>query len=124
MNLTRLILNTTSVSIPTQWQMTKAKRAYKKIHNKCELCGYTKNLEVHHIVPVHIDHTLACDPENFITLCDTRNFGCHYKWGHFHNFRSNWNPYIVEFAEWVNKFNLDIDSNSNQIYLNLDGHSF
>jgi hypothetical protein len=87
------------MSIPTQWQLTKAKRKHVKVFNKCAVCGTDKNLEVHHIVPVHVDVSLAVDPENFITLCDWRNHGCHFVFGHFRNFRSDWNPDIVEFAE-------------------------
>jgi 5-methylcytosine-specific restriction endonuclease McrA len=104
MNLTRAYLNFRALSIPTQWQMTKAKRAHKKKFPVCAVCGTVKDLEVHHIIPVHIDHTRACDPKNFITLCDWRNHGCHYVWGHHRNFRSKWNPYIVEFAEMVEDF--------------------
>ena len=101
MNIERFFINLTAVSVPTQWQMTKAKRAYKKTHPFCAVCGTTKDIEIHHIVPVHVDSSKACDPENFISLCDWRNHGCHYIWGHFRNFRSKWNPDIVEFAEGV-----------------------
>jgi len=95
MNLTRVYLNITSVSLPTQWEMTKAKRAYVKEYNKCACCGHNKTLEVHHIKPVHLFPSLACDHSNFITLC--RN--CHCSFGHFRNFRTKWNPGIVVFAE-------------------------
>ena len=103
MNLIRAYLNFKSLSLPTQWQMTKAKRAYKKDHCKCAVCGYTKNLEIHHVVPVHVDRTKALDTDNFITLCDWRNHGCHYVFGHFRNFRTKWNPNIRQFALSVSK---------------------
>ena len=101
MNITRTYLNFKALTIPTQWQMTKAKRAYKKEHAICAVCGVEKDLEVHHVIPVHVDSTKACDPDNFITLCDWRNHGCHYIWGHHRNFRTKWNPYIRSFAEMV-----------------------
>jgi len=100
-NITRLYLTITSLSIPTQWEMTKAKRAYVKEHGECAICGNTKDLEVHHIVPVHIDPTMACSPENFVSLCDWRNHGCHYVFGHYRNFRTKYNNDIVNFARNV-----------------------
>lgn len=104
MRLDRTILNFKSLSIPTQWQMTKAKRLYVKSHKKCAICGYKKRLEVHHVVPVHVDVSLACDQENFITLCRT----CHFTFGHFHNFRKYWNPHIKKLASHVsNLYNVD-----------------
>lgn len=78
--------------------MSKAKKLYVKEHNQCAVCGYKKNLEVHHVVPVHVDPTLSAKSSNFITLCDYRNKGCHNVFGHFRNFRSKWNPNIRVFA--------------------------
>ena len=103
MNLERSYLNFKALSIPTQWQLTKAKRAYLKEHNKCAICGTNEDLEVHHIVPVHIDSRQALDPTNFITLCDWRNHGCHYVFGHFRNFKTKWNPNIREVAAAICK---------------------
>lgn len=111
MNITRFILNTTSVSLPTQWQIIKAKREYLKNHPKCAVCCNEKRVEVHHIIPVHVDRTKACDPNNFISLCDEYNKGCHYNFGHYRNFRSKWNVNIRQFAEYVRNFNA---SNTNQ----------
>jgi 5-methylcytosine-specific restriction endonuclease McrA len=108
MNIERFFINLTAVSVPTQWQMTKAKRAYKKTHPLCAVCGYKKKLEIHHITPCHVDMSLACDPDNFITLCRS----CHFTFGHFHNFRKYWNPNIVEFAKDISKtYNLDFNNN-------------
>ena len=101
MNLERAYLTFKSLSIPSQWQLTKAKRAYLKEHAECAICGHTKDLEVHHVVPVHVDASKALDHDNFITLCDWRNHGCHYVFGHFRNFRTKWNPDIRNFAELV-----------------------
>jgi hypothetical protein len=101
MKITNFIISVKSIGISSQWEMTKAKRAYKKKHPKCAVCGYDKDLEVHHIVPVSVDPSLACDENNFITLCDYGNKGCHYVFGHHRNFRSKWNEYIVELAQNV-----------------------
>lgn len=108
MNITRTFLNFTSLSVPTQWQMTKAKRSYKKDHSECAICGYKKKLEVHHKLPVHKYPLLACEESNFITLCRS----CHFTFGHFHNFRKYWNPNIEKFASQVNiQYRIDFDRN-------------
>lgn len=61
-------------------------------HNKCEVCGTTKDLEVHHIVPVHIDPTLELEESNLITLCGK---SCHLLFGHFMDWKSH-NPEVVK----------------------------
>lgn len=104
MNLERAIINLKSLSIPTQWQLTKAKREYLKTHRECAICKHIKNLEVHHIIPIHIDSSKALDPNNFITLCDSKNNGCHYIWGHFRNFRTKWNPNIIDFSNLITQY--------------------
>lgn len=59
-------------------------------HNKCEACGTTKDLEIHHIVPVHIDPTLELEESNLITLCSK---SCHLLFGHFMDWKSH-NPQV------------------------------
>ena len=44
----------------------------------CVLCGISKYLHSHHIIPLSYDKTLATDPKNIITLCET----CHFKKAH------------------------------------------
>ena len=45
---------------------------------KCVLCGSTKKLNSHHIIPIHENKELANDPNNIITLCTF----CHYTKAH------------------------------------------
>lgn len=101
MNVERFLLNVSSVSVPTYYQMTKAKKAYVKEHPQCAMCGNKKYLEVHHVKPVHLFPESAIDQNNFITLCDPKNNGCHRWFGHFGNFRRGWNPYIRVFAYYI-----------------------
>jgi 5-methylcytosine-specific restriction protein A len=42
---------------------------------KCNLCGKTKRLEVHHVIPVAFNGTLILEKSNGITLCHL----CHKK---------------------------------------------
>lgn len=67
----------------------------RKLHldreGECQACGKNKQLEVHHIVPVHADRTLELDPSNLITLCER----CHLLFGHLCDFKS-WNEDVVK----------------------------
>jgi hypothetical protein len=60
-------------------------------HNSCAACGKKKNLEVHHIKPVHTHPELELDPDNLITLCEN---SCHILYGHLMDFKS-WNPDVI-----------------------------
>lgn len=67
----------------------------RKLHlqnqDECQACGKKSSLEVHHIIPVHVDKNLELDPTNLLTLCDR----CHLVFGHLSNYRS-WNENVVE----------------------------
>lgn len=58
---------------------------------ECCACGRSNNLEVHHIIPVHLNKTQELEPSNLITLCDK----CHLIFGHLYDYRS-WNPNVVQ----------------------------
>ena len=76
------------------------KRAYFKTHEKkCAVCGGTKKVELHHIIPFHIDSSKELDPNNVIPLCEgNKELNCHLIFGHFGNFRTKWNPNIEQEA--------------------------
>ena len=63
-----------------------------KTHNVCAACGREDNLEVHHIVPYHVDPSKELDHENLITLCGKK---CHFIFGHLWDWKS-WNKDVVE----------------------------
>lgn len=65
----------------------------------CMVCNSTKNLEVHHIVPVHVDAERELDETNLITLCDKY---CHFVFGHLMNWKS-WNVEIFRDCDVFNK---------------------
>jgi len=59
------------------------------------LCGGTKAVEVHHLIPFSIAPDLELDPHNLITLCERKKYGinCHLLVGHLGNYRrfnSSW----------------------------------
>lgn len=65
---------------------------------QCSACGTTSGLEVHHIVPVHINPSLELDMENLIVLCSR---SCHLLIGHLMDYKS-WNTNVVEDAKKLN----------------------
>ena len=55
------------------------------------MCGWDKKLQVHHIIPRHIDKSLELEWGNLITLCRE----CHFRFGHFLDWKK-YNRYIEE----------------------------
>lgn len=63
---------------------------------ECQACGSKQRLEVHHIVPVHVDKTKELDPLNLITLCENPATGfCHYIFGHLSLSWWKYDPYVI-----------------------------
>lgn len=81
-------------------------RRYKKTHPTCAACGRKsrlgwRQLDVHHVVPFHIDPTLELDPGNLITLCRGLHANKadqdHFTVGHHGNWSAQ-NPHVREEA--------------------------
>ena len=86
-----------------KWPAVRA--AHLKAHPTCEACGEgnTKILNVHHVVPFHIDPTKELDEANLITLCEGSVVNCHLHFGHLRNWKS-WNVDVrKDAAEWLKK---------------------
>lgn len=98
MNFTTFCINLLSVSPTDQYKISKAKKLYVTTHSECAICGNIKNLEVHHVIPVHINLELGCNQSNFITLCDSNNNSCHRWLGHFGDFKNKYNLKIRQYA--------------------------
>ena len=84
---------------------TKVRKEHLKKFPTCEVCGEKKKLEVHHIIPFHVDPTLELDPNNLITLCESKSKGvmCHLFFGHLGNYK-NINTNVLEDCKfWKNK---------------------
>jgi 5-methylcytosine-specific restriction enzyme A len=65
-----------------QWPKVRAEHLKK--NPTCAVCDGTAKLEVHHIVPFHIDSTKELEPTNLLTLCESKENGinCHLAFGH------------------------------------------
>lgn len=63
-------------------------------HPACAACGNTFNLNVHHVVPFHINPELELadgsdgKPANLITLCMSKERHCHLLLGHGDSFKA------------------------------------
>lgn len=87
----------------SQWRMVRAE--HLQSHPTCALCGGKRKLEVHHVVPFHVDPSLELSPVNLITLCEAKALGitCHQFMGHLGNYRL-FNPNVLGDAEqWRGK---------------------
>jgi len=71
---------------------TKLRKQYLSKFPKCAACGRSSKVEVHHIIPVHVDSDKELDPDNLITLCDDP---CHLLFGHLMHYKS-WNENVVQ----------------------------
>ena len=72
----------------SKWRTVR--KEHLEYQSYCQACGRTKDLEVHHIVPVSVDPDLELDPDNLITLCASP---CHLVHGHFMSWK-RWNPTV------------------------------
>ncbi len=82
----------------------KKRKAHLKEHPNCANCGKKKifGMQVHHIVPFHVDPSKELDDDNLLTLCD--NPRCHLDKGHLGYFRS-WNENVLyDCAIWFLKY--------------------
>ena len=91
---------TLSVSRSPKW---KTVRNQFLINNKsvCTVCNKTYNLNVHHIIPIHIDNSLELEESNLIILCENKTFNCHINIGHLGNWKA-YNPYVIEDSKFWN----------------------
>ncbi len=70
---------------PRSGKWPAVRRAFVKSNPYCSACGTTRELEVHHIIPFHIDASRELDTANLLTLCQD----CHFYIGHL----KDWNRY-------------------------------
>lgn len=89
-----------SVFKPFNWilgtrsgKWAKVRNSFLEKNGSCAACGTTKDLTVHHIVPVAVDESRELDVTNLIPLCRSAS-NCHFVFGHLHSFTC-WNPNVV-----------------------------
>lgn len=85
------------------WQ--KIRRDFLKLNPICAVCGGKEKLEVHHIVPFHVDPSLELDLKNLITLCESKKKGsnCHLLFGHLGDYKKFNKDVIKDAKIWSSK---------------------
>ena len=74
----------------------KVRDTHLALHPTCAACGGSSSLQVHHIVPYHVEVSRELDPSNLITLCMGKH-DCHLHVGHGGSFR-HYNPSVISDA--------------------------
>ena len=71
----------------SKWRKIRLK--HLKLKPACEICGFKKKVEVHHVVPFHLAPDLELNLNNLMTLCENKKYGinCHLLVGHLGNYR-------------------------------------
>lgn len=89
---------------PRSPEWPKVRAEHLRTHPACEACGQKDSLQVHHVLPFHVEPKMELDPSNFITLCTDGpcNLNCHFVWGHLGNTKCN-NPNVREDAAFFRK---------------------
>ena len=83
------------------WPATRKK--WLKDHPNCSACGTDKNPEVHHKQAFHLNPERELDSTNFITLCEHPGRDCHFRFGHFFDWKDI-NPHIeIDAASELNR---------------------
>jgi 5-methylcytosine-specific restriction protein A len=90
------VLHRRSAGVPHQrsphWEAVRD--AHIKAHPKCAVCSGSQSLEVHHVVPFHIEPALELVSSNLLTMCDSPQ-KCHLLVGHLGNWR-RWNKNVLQ----------------------------
>ena len=76
----------------SKWR--KVRNEHLKQHPTCAACGRSKDLAVHHVIPVSFDPNKELDPNNLLTLCQSP---CHIVFGHLMNYKC-YNPEVRQFC--------------------------
>lgn len=76
----------------SKWHTVRAHHVAQ--HPICAACGRSKSLEVHHIMPYHLDKSLELEPSNLLTLCESPDTKCHLEIGHLGSWKK-FNPDVV-----------------------------
>lgn len=79
----------------SRWPEVRAR--HLKQNPACAVCGTTKRVEAHHVIPVHIDPSRELDPRNLITLCRKLTGGHHLAFGHLGDWKL-FNPCVADAA--------------------------
>lgn len=80
---------------PRSGQWRRVRDEHIRREPSCRACGRAKDLEAHHVTPVHAGGP-ELDPENLVTLCRD----CHHSVGHAYDWKA-WRPDVRRVADVI-----------------------
>jgi 5-methylcytosine-specific restriction endonuclease McrA len=92
MNLIRNRFRDVGVSAKRSDKWPTVEHHFRAEHSTCAACGGKHRLNVHHVMPFHLDPSKELDPTNLITLCMGEK-ECHLHIGHGGSFKQ-YNPNV------------------------------
>lgn len=98
--ITDSILGKAPISAKRSSDWPRTRSEFLEKNPTCAVCGGSKKLNVHHILPFHLRPELELEESNLITLCERKKYGihCHLLVGHLGNYR-NINLHLFEDVE-------------------------
>ena len=86
-----------------QWRRVRAEHLARQ--SECVVCGRTRRLTAHHVIPFHIAPDLELEPANLITLCEGWGaLNCHLIFGHLGRWPSVNETVRSDAAAWRIRF--------------------
>jgi 5-methylcytosine-specific restriction endonuclease McrA len=76
------------------------RKEWLKANPACAVCGKTRPVVPHHILPFQHWPELELDAGNLITLCESAGMHCHITFGHLGTFTSWNNDCRADVAAW------------------------
>ena len=89
----------------SEYEWRQVRKIHIELQPKCQMCGMTRLLEVHHVIPWHMSPVLRFSPSNLLTLCRE----CHFRFGHLLDWQGM-NPMIRELCDAAQSLNVTIVS--------------
>jgi len=86
----------------SKWRTVR--KHFLRSNPRCVVCESRNKLEVHHIIPFHVDPSLELNSNNLMVLCENKKYGinCHLLVGHRGNYRK-FNSYCKVDADIWNR---------------------
>jgi 5-methylcytosine-specific restriction protein A len=104
MRIKDLVRKNTSKRRKRSSRWRSVRKEHLAINPSCAVCGSTKKLEVHHIVPFHVNPKLELSAYNLLTLCDGMwGLNCHFVFGHLRNWRKFNQCVVTDAQRWLRK---------------------
>lgn len=85
------------LATPRSPRWKSVRREHLLANPRCIVCGSTRGVVPHHVVPFHVAPERELDPSNLVTLCEGPTFNCHLFFGHLKRWDRH-NPDVTEDA--------------------------